>query len=166
MKFTGQEEYGLRCILQVARHQGAEPLTISQIAESEGLSVPYVAKLMALLRKADLVEGVRGRNGGYVLKRSPEEISVADVLAVLGDHLYEEELCDKWTGEMNTCVHNTDCAIRSMWKALERLVVDATDRIKLAQLVRIDEDAVAGVLENQWDQAADDPFKIIPTSSA
>jgi len=149
VRFTGQEEYGLRCILQVARHRTDEPLTISEIARKEGLSVPYVAKLMSLVRKAGLVDGVRGRKGGYVLARPAGEISVADVLSVLGQQLYAEEFCDRWTGELGACAHKTDCAVRSLWKGLERLIVTATTRVTLADLVCGEEEA-AGTMESQW----------------
>ncbi len=53
MHLLAQEEYGLRCLLQVARHSGSHPLTISEIAQAEGLSPEYTAKLMRALRKGD-----------------------------------------------------------------------------------------------------------------
>lgn len=161
MKFTGQEEYGLRCILQVARYSGDDPITIAEIAEREGLSVPYVAKLMALLRRSELVRGVRGRKGGYVLGHAPDQITVADVLAVLGDQLYEAELCDKWTGEMKICVHNTDCTIRTMWKGLERMIVETTGRITLSHLIGNEQDAAAHLKGALNDSSVRDHLKMI-----
>ena len=55
MQLLAQEEYGLRCLIQVARHPGPEPLTIPEIAEREGISPEYVAKLMRTLRQGDFV---------------------------------------------------------------------------------------------------------------
>ena len=164
MKFTGQEEYGLRCMLQVAKHQGSEPLTIAEIADREGLSVPYVAKLMAILRKDGLVEGVRGRKGGYRMGRAPEGITVADVLAILGDQLYEDELCDKWTGEQAICVHNTDCTIRTMWKGLEKMIVDATTCITLDNLAGSEEVATTTIEKKILDSGESNRFKMISSS--
>lgn len=69
MKITAQEEYGLRCLLRFARTGTEAVLTISEIAAAEGLSVPYVAKLLAILRQGGLIESVRGRSGGYRLAR-------------------------------------------------------------------------------------------------
>ena len=55
MKVTAQEEYGLRCILQLARYHSRDPVTGRQIAESEGISLDYVSKLLMILRRAELV---------------------------------------------------------------------------------------------------------------
>src|SRR5262245_11184528 len=90
MKITAQEEYGLRCLLQLARAEEGHSLTIPEIAVAEGLSGPYVAKLLAVLRQAGLLESVRGRSGGYRLAHPPSEITLGTVLRVLGEPLFEE----------------------------------------------------------------------------
>src|SRR5437899_5692098 len=87
MKVSAQEEYGLRCMLQLARRQkGGEghPLTLSEIAREEGLTVPHVAKLIRRLRNSGLVRSVLGRMGGYTLSRDASSVSVAEVLGALG----------------------------------------------------------------------------------
>src|SRR3954470_15511369 len=88
MKITSQEEYGLRCLLQLARAQGS--LTIPDIAAAEGLSVPYVAKLLSVLRQAGLIDSERGRTGGYRLAGAPADVSLGQVLLVLGERLFDE----------------------------------------------------------------------------
>ena len=87
MKFTAQEEYGLRCLLQIG-HQGGS-LTIPEISARESLSIPYVAKLVRLLRQGGFVTSTRGQSGGYALARPPEQIVVGEVLAVLGGRLFD-----------------------------------------------------------------------------
>jgi len=118
MKITAQEEYGLRCLLQLARHRGAEPLTVSVIAEEEGLSIPYVGKLMGHLRQSGLIESVRGRSGGYVLTRPAEAITLADALEALGGSFFSSGFCDEHNGNHARCVHLGDCSIRSLWGVL------------------------------------------------
>ncbi|HZF38830.1 MAG TPA: Rrf2 family transcriptional regulator, partial [Blastocatellia bacterium] len=84
MKITAQEEYGLRCILQLAREQTAnsdgnlEPgaIFVRDIAEREGLSVAYVEKILWTLSHSGIVESVRGPKGGYRLTRPCGEISL------------------------------------------------------------------------------------------
>ena len=71
MKFSSQEEYGLRCLLRIARQGRKASLTIPEISEAEGLSSFYVAKLMRILRRAGLVKSARGQIGGYSLSRPP-----------------------------------------------------------------------------------------------
>src|SRR5208337_2362777 len=91
MKITAQEEYGLRCLLMLARaEEGGNSLTIPEIAAAEGLSAPYVAKLLAVMRQAGLIESVRGRTGGYRLARPTAEVRLGRVLMVLGDPLFDE----------------------------------------------------------------------------
>src|SRR2546421_10606736 len=89
MKITAQEEYGLRCLLRLAR-AGDGPLSIPDIAAVEGLSEPYVAKLLAVLRKAALIDSARGRTGGYRLAKAPAGIGLGSLLLVLGEPLFQE----------------------------------------------------------------------------
>jgi Rrf2 family protein len=121
MKFTAQEEYGLRCLLRVASAQG-ESVTIPEIASAEGLSAPYVGKLMSLLRQSGFVTSVRGQAGGYVLSRRAGTIPVAEVLTSLGGRLFEPGFCDEFAGLEPICTHSVDCSIRSLWRSVQRAV--------------------------------------------
>lgn len=140
MRFTSQEEYGLRCMLQLARRAPAPPLSVSmaEIAEAESLTPAYVAKLMRTLRKANLVEGTRGQKGGYRLTRPASEISVGQVLVALGGRLYTPEFCARHPGNESACVHTTDCSIRSLWGKVDTLVHSVIDRTMLTDLVAAD----------------------------
>ena len=82
MKITAQEEYGLRCIMQLARSEGDGPVMVRDIAEREGLSVAYVEKLLWLLSRGGISESVRGPRGGYRLTRPCSEISIGEVMRV------------------------------------------------------------------------------------
>lgn len=134
MKITAQEEYGLRCLLQLARPHGPEPLTVAAIAEEEGLSVPYVGKIMGHLRQRGLVESVRGRSGGYVLTRPAEAITLADALEALGGSFFSTGFCDEHNGTHARCVHLSDCSIRSLWGVLGEVLDRVLRRTTLADL--------------------------------
>src|SRR5438477_2811342 len=98
VKITAQEEYGLRCLLRLASSE-PESLTLPEISASEGLSVAYVAKLMAALRDAGLITSVRGRSGGYRLAKSPDGIGLGSLLLMLGEPLYDDPgYCDRHPG--------------------------------------------------------------------
>ena len=98
MKITAQEEYGLRCLLRLAKADSGS-ITLPEVAAAEGLSVPYVAKLMAVLRHAGLLESVRGRSGGYSLAKPAEDIGLGSLLLILGEPLFDEhEYCQKHAG--------------------------------------------------------------------
>jgi Rrf2 family protein len=138
MKITAQEEYGLRCLLRLARAGVGEPLTIPEIATAERLSVPHVAKILAVLRQAGWVESVRGRTGGYYLVRSPSEIRLGEVMLALGEPLFEDPgYCERHAGpETGSCVHHDGCTLRTLWQTLELWVRRILDQITLADLVQ------------------------------
>jgi Rrf2 family protein len=139
MKITAQEEYGLRCALQLARHQGS--LTIPEIAEEEGLSTAYVAKLLNLLRQGGVVTSLRGRSGGYTLDGGIGEISVAQVLTALGSQPWQATHCERHPGGMEVCVHASGCAIRSLWGILDSVVEELLRNVSLADLLDTESNA-------------------------
>jgi Rrf2 family protein len=136
VKITAQEEYGLRCLLQLARHPLGEPITLASIAEAEGLSIPYVAKLMNVLRGGRLVESVRGRSGGYSLTRPADQVAVSAALVVLGGPLFTSDFCDEHHGTLEACAHADRCSIRTLWGVVGGLIDQVLQRTTLADLVR------------------------------
>ena len=137
MKFSSQEEYGLRCLLQLARRHHEEPpvTSITEISRAEGLSVAHVAKLMRLLRTAGFVDSVRGQEGGYTLSRPPAEIAVMDVLAALGGRFYEEGFCTKYPGSEESCTHTVTCSIRPLWTRVQRAIDAELHSVSLTDLL-------------------------------
>src|SRR2546429_1982436 len=85
MKITAQEEYGLRCLLKAAQTPAGGSLTLHEIAAAEGLSVPYAAKLLSVLRQAGFLESVRGRLGGYKPAPPPPRIGPGAPPLALGE---------------------------------------------------------------------------------
>jgi len=135
MKFSSQEEYGLRCLLQLARRGSDASMTISEISEAEGLSSSYVAKLLRILRLSGFVESVRGQEGGYTLSRTPEAIQISDVLAALGGRFYKPGFCDHFTGKEEICAHTFSCSIRPLWHRVQTAIDSVLDRTTLADLL-------------------------------
>ncbi len=141
-----QEEYGLRCLLQVAQHESSEPLTIPAIADREGLSPEYTAKLMRALRRAGLVTSTRGASGGYQLARPATDINAWEVIRSLGGTFFPDEFCDTHPGQLRNCIHTTSCAIRGLWSVVESSVRSVLEKVTLADLKR-DERAMVIWLE-------------------
>ena len=135
MRITAQEEYGLRCLLQLARQPEGESLTLKQIAEREGISAANAGKLLWLLGNAGIVRSVRGVKGGFVLARPAQEITVSDVISVLDNEVIEEH-CKSYPGIQEVCVHNGDCGIRPVLNTLNEVVRQVLSGITLAQLVQ------------------------------
>lgn len=134
MKISAQEEYGLRCLLQLATLSGDESLTLPQIAEREGISPANAGKLMWLLSKAGFVQATRGTKGGYQLSRPASEIYLNEVIKVLDEDEIDSH-CENYTGVLEMCVHKGDCAIRPVIVGLHEIVQNALSQITLAQLV-------------------------------
>ena len=136
MKFTSQEEYGLRCLLRIARQGESASFTIPEISQAEGITIPYAAKLMRILRQGGFVKSARGQAGGYTLSRPPDHIIVGQALAALGGRLFEADFCDQHTGAANVCTHSVDCSIRSLWHAVQLVVDQVLGKTTLMDLIR------------------------------
>lgn len=136
MKFSSTEEYGLRCMLQMAKKGHKGMTTIVELAQKEDLTTAYVAKIMSILRKGGLVQSIRGQSGGYQLVHPPQEINVNEVLEALGGKFFtEEEYCESHSGEHLSCIHSMDCAVRSLWMGLSLTISNYLRRCKLSDLV-------------------------------
>ena len=134
MKISAQEEYGLRCLVQLANLNDGETLTLPQIAEREGISTANAGKLMWLLNKAGFVGSTRGTKGGYFLARPAEDIYLNEIIKVLDEDVMNAH-CGSYTGVLDTCVHKGDCGIRPVIVGLHEIVQTALSRITLASLV-------------------------------
>ncbi|HEY0867802.1 MAG TPA: Rrf2 family transcriptional regulator [Fimbriimonas sp.] len=135
MKFSAQEEYGLRCLLQIARRGEDASLTIPEISRLEGLSQTHVAKLLMILRKEGFINSTRGQSGGYSLSRSPSAILVGDVMAALGGRLYDDEFCNRHTGHADICTHAVDCSVRSLWQVIQEAVDGVVGKLTLSDML-------------------------------
>jgi Rrf2 family protein len=135
MKLSTQEEYGLRCLLQLARAGASASLTIAEMSEREGISSPNVAKIMRILRRAGLVNSTRGKSGGYHLARPAKEVRALDVLAALGGRLFDPGFCDRHAGIEAHCLNTRDCSIRPVLRGLQDAVDQVLGELTLASLL-------------------------------
>lgn len=145
MKISSLEEYGLRCLLHVAREAADEPVAAADVAESEGISAAYAQKVLRILNRAGLVESVRGANGGFHLARPVESISVGEVVRAVGGGIDVVELCER-NGDVDGCCHAGSCTIRPVWSHIADFVERTLDSVSVAMLMR-DGDAVARHLD-------------------
>ncbi len=136
MKFSAQEEYGIRCLLRIAKFYAVEKsFTIPEISRAEGISEHNAGKILRVLRIGGLLESSRGQIGGYTLTRPPEQILVGDILKVLGGRLFDDEFCSTHTGAMDICTNSIDCSVRSLWKMIQESVDSVVAKMTLKNLV-------------------------------
>jgi Rrf2 family protein len=141
MKLTTQEEYGLRCLLQLARGEGS--MTIPELGRLEGISTANVAKIMRVLRRAHFVRSIRGQAGGYALARPADQIVVSDVIARLGGPLYDASFCQRHSGVSDSCAHLGDCSIRPVLRHLQDAIDEVLGRLTLTSLLRSEREVAA-----------------------
>lgn len=135
MKISAQDEYGLRVLLRIARQEGEEGLSITQLCEAEGLSQSYMAKVTRALRMAGFIESTRGPKGGYVLAQSPETIRINQVLHALGGALFDDSFCHAHTGGLRICTNSVDCSVRSLWRIVQVALDSVLERVTLRDLM-------------------------------
>lgn len=166
MKITAQEEYGLRCLMRLARAP-QQAATLPEIANAEGLSAAYVAKLMGVLRQASIIESVRGRSGGYRLAKPPDQIGLGSLLLVLGEPLFDDPgYCERHAGMAGdgNCVHHGGCSLRALWLTLEQWIRRSLDQVTLADLLQ-SEARIVDLVRNRLAQPAAEEFNLIPLST-
>lgn len=135
MHFSAQEEYGLRCVLQLARRHGDEALTAREISDSELISLDYVHKLLGILKRKGLIESTRGIKGGFHLKNAPAEISVCKVLKMLSSDKNADGHCARFNSDDNPCPRRGDCEIKLFWDMVLQFCEACGSRITIQDLI-------------------------------
>lgn len=138
MRISALESYGLRCLLALARKGTEGTMTIPDIAEIEGLSIPYASKLLSILRRHDLVHSVRGRGGGFRISRPPSEINLLEVLTALDGPLIEPEHCRRFSGQLTECIHAKKCSIHDVLGDLAEYLSDFLGNMTLKDILEND----------------------------
>lgn len=130
MKLSTKGRYGIKAMVDLAIHYGMDPVSIKSISERQNISEYYLEQLFSPLRKASLIRSVRGAQGGYVLNRKPEEITVYELMEVLEGPV-----------EISTCIddkscNNVDCcATRLLWAKIKESIDSVTKSTTLKDIV-------------------------------
>ncbi len=131
MRLTTKGRYAVTAMLDVALHAGDGQVSLAEIAERQGISQPYLEQLFGRLKRAELVESVRGPGGGYRLCRGPEAVSVADVVGAVGEGV-DATRC----GGTGDCQDGEVCLTHALWADLSMQINLFLSRITLASLVQ------------------------------
>lgn len=131
MKLSTKGKYGLYAMVYLAQHDGEGPQSLKAIAEL-GLPEQYLEQLLGNLRRAGLVKTVRGAQGGYHLSRSPEEITMRDIIEAMEGPLSLSEC----VGEPeNACPRGGNCAAKGVWAYLTNQINGLLDGITLTDMI-------------------------------
>jgi len=132
--------------LGLARRGGEGPVAARELAEHERLPHDYVEQILLRLRRAGLVDSVRGAKGGYHLARPAHAITVKDVMDA-SEHVTFEVNCDLHPVDAQRCSRDTSCSIRPVWRMLEQRINELLSGISLADLMHDEPEVyqIAGV---------------------
>ena len=124
--------YAIRVMIDLAGNDSGKNVPLKEIAERQGISMKYLEMIVSSLKKAELVESTRGKEGGYRLSRSPADYSVGEILRCLEDNLAPVS-CIK-DGEIQ-CDKASACITLPMWKELDDLTNAYLDGVSLQDLL-------------------------------
>lgn len=130
MRLSTKGRYAVTAMMDLAIHDREGPVTLADISKKQGISLSYLEQLFAKLRKAELVEGVRGPGGGYRLARIPANITVAEIITSV-DEGVDATRC---SGEGN-CQDGERCLTHELWMDLSDRLYEFLNGITLERFV-------------------------------
>ncbi|MCR4661873.1 MAG: RrF2 family transcriptional regulator [Clostridia bacterium] len=133
MKISTRGRYALRVIIDLAEHNSENYIPLKDIVSRQEISQKYLEGIMTDLAKAGLLEGQHGKGGGYKLKRSPEKITVGDILRLTEGDLAPISCLEK---NAEPCSRVAECRTLPMWENFYNLVKNYFDGITIADLMK------------------------------
>ena len=132
MLISTKGRYALRVMIDLAEHQAEGFIPLKVIAERQEISEKYLESIIKLLVRARLLNGVRGKGGGYQLTKAPEQYTVGSILRLTEDSMAPVSCLE---GEENACPRAGQCHTLPMWTKLEGLINSYLDSVTLADLL-------------------------------
>ncbi|MGE5544007.1 MAG: RrF2 family transcriptional regulator [Bacillota bacterium] len=133
MKLSTKGRYGLRAMLNLAIHKDEGPNAVYLVAEREGISDRYLEQIMTSLKRAGLIKSIRGPQGGYVLTREPDEITVGQIIRALEGPIAPVDCVSEEYPE--ECERADHCVTRLLWAKVRDSIAGVLDSYSLQDLV-------------------------------
>lgn len=143
MRLSTRSEYGLRAMAALATRGETHPVPLRELANSESISEQYLEQIFVELRRAGFVRSVRGAKGGYLLTKPPEDIGIAELLAILEGDLAPYDCV---ASEVVDCERADSCSTRRVWIKLRDSMIQAMGEMTLADIMGRAEPARAPLL--------------------
>ena len=144
MKISTRGRYALILMLDLANHNRGVPVPLKETAKRQQISEKYLEQIISVLNKAGFVKSVRGPQGGYLLKKTPEEYTVGMILRLTEGSLAPVACLE---GDENTCDRSENCVTLRVWEQLKDAIDGVVDHITLAELL-------------EWSRASGDNYCI------
>jgi Rrf2 family protein len=133
MKISTRSRYAVRASLCLAMHHGDSPVPLSRICNDQKISIKYLENIMRLLVKAGIAEGTKGKGGGFVLKKRPDQIKMYDIILAAEKNL-TPVMCVTNPGQ---CAREKNCAANKLWTGFNDSITEYFNSIKLSDMVKI-----------------------------
>ena len=136
MRFTTKTEYGLVCLIYMAKHsdQKFDPITIKEMVKAEGFSPTYIEKILQSLRSANIVTSHQGNHGGYTLSKHPSLITLKEVIEALEGATFDV-FCEPEVRKDITCNHFPMCGIKPLWGKTKEVLDQFYNSLTLEMLM-------------------------------
>ena len=134
MKLSTRGRYGLKAMFDLALRYGEGPISLTSISERQAISVNYLEQLISPLKKASLVKSVRGAQGGYMLAKSPDEITVGQILTTLEGPLAPTD-CVVVDGDEEICDHSGYCVTKVIYEKIYESITNVVNSITLQHML-------------------------------
>ena len=133
MMISTRGRYALRVLIDLAEHQNGRHMPMKEVASRQDISLNYIERIMPVLTKAKLVEGIHGKGGGYRLTKAPEQYRVGEILRLTEGDLAPVACigCDA-----KKCSRIDQCRTFSMWDKFYAMTNEYFDGITLADLMK------------------------------
>ena len=135
--------YALRVLIDLAEYEPGERIPLKDIADREQISRKYLESIMTMLSKADMVDAIHGKGGGFALNRSPEDYSVGELLR-LTENNFAPVACLE--AGASPCEKAGGCKTLPVWTRLNNLINGYLDSVTLADLMAEDDNRAGGDL--------------------
>ncbi len=130
MILTTKARYAVMAVIEISEEKNSQPISLQAISEKQKISLSYLEQIFACLKKDGIVASVKGPGGGYVLGKKREEITVADIIKAIGEHV-KMTRCSSKEG----CVKvSSKCKTHHLWRGLENKIYEYLDSVPLSSL--------------------------------
>ena len=133
MKISTRGRYSLRMLLDLAEHKDKGPIPLKDIAERQGISKKYLEQIVTLLNNADILRTSRGPQGGYMLDKKPDQLTVGQILRVTEGGGMAPVSCLE--DKPNRCERSSYCMALPVWKGLQQVIDEYLDVITLQMIL-------------------------------
>lgn len=125
--------YCLRVMVDLAEHQGEGYIPMKEVADRQGISLKYLEKILPILAKNSIVDGVQGKGGGYRLSRAPEDYTLSEILRLTEGTLAPVACLECGAAP---CEKAADCRTLPVWTELDRRINEYLDSVTVADLLK------------------------------